>query len=404
MAHPHETPLEYRTALTQIERALVDRLSLAFQVRRPPVADLPTLRQAQDGRYVMHRDLIFVEDQGLCYRWLDTSAAPDDNSSVIMPAWVTDGGPGRWVRCTDQSLYARRDEEYAQPLCMIRDGYAKAVQLYEGDVSSDVVMQRVLEQRPAILVRWLRTEQEQKSLQPALYRSVYFFQILGISYNPRFGTDAQYGSDLPLEAAEDPGLNAILGDALDCVIGASDHNTGYAHLVPGVDVVQPQGMEIAEESLAERLFIGAARFRVIAYLHRPDYDAAPLTTVGMTTQHINEHGLAVAPDNVLLQGYHLVWPAEGLVHAVQYGRAKVGGHLVAGSPAPVKLPADSAIYRDLKPDGTFIYRATAIGADPPAPVAGALRVGVTTTSSAGIVTDTILAPQITDFAGPDEVS
>ena len=95
MATAADEPLDYRTAATQIERALVDRLSLAYQERRPPVADLAALR-AVPTKYVAHRDLVFVEGVGVCYRWLDTANDPDDNDGVIA---ALDLDHGRWVKC-----------------------------------------------------------------------------------------------------------------------------------------------------------------------------------------------------------------------------------------------------------------------------------------------------------------
>lgn len=397
MAGAESEPLDYRTAATQIERALVDRLSLAYQERRPPVASLAALR-ALETKYVAHRDLIYVEDAGVCYRWLDTANDPDNNLSVIR---ADDLDVGRWVRCEDQALYAPRGYEYARPLCQIPTGYVRAVQLYEGEASLDRAMQQILEMRPAMLVRWTRTAREQRSLAPALYRTTYSFEVMCISYGARAGTDSMYGSDLPAEALDDPGLNQMLGDASDALVGASDFAaTGYWHITQGVDVVQPLEDVILQEHLAQRLFLGVTRLRLVAYLHRPDRDAYPLTVLGVTTQHAPR--VIESLDNVLLDGYH-IWPAPSLVVQVQHGQAKVGGRLVASGPAPMALPANAEVYRDLRQDGTFLWQAVDVGATAPAQTAGTLRVGKTTTDGSGVVLDEMLAPQITDFAGPDEV-
>ncbi len=399
MATAADEPLDYRTAATQIERALVDRLSLAFQERRPPVADLAALR-AVETKYVAHRDLIFVEGVGVCYRWLDTANDPDNNDAVIA---ATDLDHGRWVKCTDQALYAPRGYEYARPLCQIPTGYARAVQLYEGEANLAEAMKHILEMRPAMLIRWTRTTKEQRSLAPALYRAVFNFEVMCISYCARLGTDSMYGSDLPDEAAEDPGLNQMMGDASDCLTGASDAaSTGYWHICKGVDVVQPLEDVILQERLAQRLFMGATRLRLVAYLHRPDRDAYPLRVIGLTTQHVPR--VVESMENVVLAGYNVAWPDASLTVRIEHGQAKVGGRLVASSPAAMTFPADADVYRDLQQDGTFIYQAVDVDAAPPAQMAGTLRVGKTTTGGSGVVHDEILAPQITDFAGPDEIT
>jgi len=100
----------------------------------------------------------------------------------------------------------------------------------------------------------------------------------------------------------------------------------------------------------------------------------------------------------------VAWPDASLTVRVEHGQAKVGGRLVASSPAAMTLPADADVYRDLQQDGSFLYQAVDIDADPPPQMAGTLRVGKTTTGGAGVVHDEILAPQITDFAGPDEIT
>ena len=408
MATPQDAPLDFRTALTQIERAVVDRISLALQERLPPVATLSELRNraALDGigtQYVSDRDLIYVQAEGVVFRWLDMATEPDDGLNFIQP--IDSATPnGRWVRQTDQSLYAPRGYTNAVPLCQIPTGYARAVQLYEGEIGLDEALNRIFGRRPAILVRWRRTDKDQQGLSPGFYRARYTFQLICISYSPRSDQSALYGSDLPSEAALDPGLNQLLGDASDAVIGASDPATGYIHLVPGVDVAQPGADEILLEDLSERIFMGAAGLRITAYLQRYDYDAAPLTVIGLTTQHVNDHGQGdAAGEDCVLSGCEIPWPQTGLVGQPAAGSARIAGQVFAVSTSPQLFPASADTYRDLLPSGTFVYQSVANGGTPPPQVPSSLRVGLTSTSSTQIVFDQILCPTQLTFAGPDEI-
>lgn len=409
MASPSAQPLEYRTALTQIERAIEDRLSLVYQERRPPVADLAALR-AVEMPYVSDRDLIYVQSIGKNYKWLDVKEEPDNNGSVILPlSWTDSAGVvqrGRFIQIDDDSLYAPRGFDQAIPISMIQTGYVRCVRTYTGNPETRDAFDKIFGRRPAMLITFQGAEKEQLSTAPALYRIEVLFKILCVSYTPRGQPAALYGSDMPEEAEGDPGLNQILSDASDCLLGASHEATGYHHLVPGVDVVLPWGEdEIVIQSLSERLFIGATGIRVIAYLHRPDYDAAPITTIGLTTQTANEHGGALAEhDNLVLDGLHVLWPQATLLAAVEPGEAKIAGTLVTSSPPAALFPPSKDTYRDLQKDGTFVYQAVDIGADPPEQPKDTLRVGVTTTDATGILFDHYLCPTVIDFAGPDEIT
>ena len=393
MARPQDTPLEYRTALTQIERAIVDRLALAFQERLPAAADFAALRKL-DMQFVMHRDLIFVEARGTCYFWQDTAKDPDNGGSVIAPDNWIDAGTGklkagRWTEAADQSMYAPRGTTQALPLNQIRSGYARTVMLYAGKADSEDAFSRIFGRRPAMLVAWKGTKRTQISGSPALFEARYAFDVYGISYCPRFGPDALYGSELPEEAAEDPGLNQILSDASDCLVGASDEKTDYCHLVPGVDVVLPGDDDIVEESLGERLFVGATSVEVVAYLHRPDYDAARITNIHVDVR-LAAGGKPDAPNSVG-EGLKVAWPQAGLRTAIEGGWATINAVRVAVTTTPVSLPPNSDIYRDLKPDGTWMLQHVPAGdPDPPKQQDGTLRVGVTTTDGGGVVFDRYL--------------
>lgn len=392
MARPQDTPLEYRTALTQIERAIVDRLALAFQERLPAVADFVALRQVE-MQYVMHRDLIFVEARGTCYFWRDGERDPDNGGSTIAPDNWTDASgalkPGRWTEAMDTSMYAPRGTTQALPLNQIRQGYARTVMLYAGKADSEDAFNRIFGRRPAMLVQWGGTKRKQISWAPALFEARYQFHVFGISYCPRFGPDALYGSELPDEATEDPGLNQILADASDCLVGASDERTDYCHLVPGVDVVLPGDDDVVEESLGERLFVGATAVEVVAYLHRPDYDASRLTNIHVDVRVAA--GSKPAADDCVREGLAVAWPVAGLAGAISAGEARIRGAVVNVLATPVNFPALCDTYRDLKPDGTWILQHVPAGDEqPPAQAPGTLRVGVTTTDSGGVVFDRYL--------------
>ena len=103
---------------------------------------------------------------------------------------------------------------------------------------------------------------------------------------------------------------------------------------------------------------------------------------------------------VVLHAFQMLCPAcvhHGLpqaqrIHATfaASGVAYIGGTVLSLAPGMHLFAADRDTYRDLLPSGVFVYQDTEIGAPAPDQIPGALRVGVTRTSSTAIIGDSYL--------------
>jgi len=147
-----------------------------------------------------------------------------------------------------------------------------------------------------------------------------------------------------------------------------------------------------DENLMERRFINATEVRVLCRIPVPDEDLVAIPPGVIRVQpRLEDTGAARTFDssNYVTQGYQLA-DGPGLTRSWAAGVAVVAGTPVSSTPAPVTFAADRDTYRDLKPDGTFVYQAVIRGGVPPVLSAGAMRVGVTTTDSTSIVQDKVL--------------
>lgn len=404
MAMRADTQLDYRTCVRQVEQALVSRLALAFKERLPPVADLAALR-AIDPRKLYPADLVFVEQVGHVYAWAAGKVEPDNGSSIVAPAgWLNPGTgaplPGVWVEQTDRTPYARREDAHALQLCAVRDGYMRSVELYQGRPDTPELLNRFTGRRPALAIRYAGDSRKRQSRAPAIYRVEMQFQLIGLSFHPRRGGEALEGAVLPeIDSVQDPGLFALLGDADDCVQGDTDVETGYYHLVPGVDSVLPTGHQIIQELQSQRLFIGASNITVVCTVHRPDRDTERLISVGLTTQAVNQHR-ALAADlpsaDAVLAGLNVEWPGIGLRTAPRAGRFRVGGSEFALSPPDITFAPSSDVYRYGSPAGELLYQAVPTGSPAPPAPPGALLIGITTTDAGSVVFDEMVCPTIVD--------
>jgi hypothetical protein len=412
MAHRTDTQLDYRTCVRQVEQALVRRLALAFKERLPPVLDKAALRTI-GPRTLYPSDLVYVQQVGHVYAWAAGLVSPDNDASVLAPINWTDSStghqlPGVWVEQTDTTPYARREDPHARPLCAIPDGYLRSVELYQGRPDTEELFARFTGRRPLLAIRYAGDTRKRQTTTPATYRVEMQFQLIGLSYHPRRGGEALEGATVPgpivdsstqRAIEQDPGLFCILGDADDCAQGDSDVETGYYHLVPGVDTVLPTGHQILQELQAQRLFVGASNITVVCNVHRPDWDAERFYSLGLTTQAVNQHQVPAAaalPDNAVLQGLDVPWPQDGLLTAPRPGRVAVAGQVFALSPPQITFTASSDTYRYCSAKGRLLYQVVPAGSKPPTTPPGALLIGVTTTDGVGIVFDELVCATVID--------
>lgn len=381
--------LTFRTAATLIERALFDAVNLALRKRLPPAADVAALRAvatrgAGSLSQRLDHELVYVSSKGRCYRWAAASTAADDGDATVKPTDVG-AASGRWLKTTS-SLQA---------------GYLLDVRLYEGEQSEKELLDRLLSQRPSVLVRWERSSHEPKSQVPgALYRYESDFDVWVVSSNMRGNAlpEAVVGSQVAAEFDVDPGANAIVGDVKAVLAGSDLGQPGVAYCEVGAE-------EPLYRSLAERRFVYSLGVRVHATVANPDSDLVALESVRVAFELADRNATdpPVTRDDCVTTRV-TVTVGGGLVASVSPGVARVGGVAVsyAGEPAHA-FDALSWTYRDLAADGTMTFVATPPFAEEPAVTPGALRVGVTYTDASDVVGDAPVAATLEPFGDEYEV-
>lgn len=398
------TYLDVRTAIATVEQALVDALSLAF-LQRPEVADLDALRAATTvptlaglGDVIPDGALRFVVDQGVCYRWRKFSTNPEVLPTVLVPADRQGVARGRWERCSSTVTYG---PAYFRPLHRQRTGYAKAVQLWQGDELSLQGMERIFAAAPAFIVGFLGDAVTMAANNPRGLNDVELpFRVYCYSRNYRQEPAALEGSQVASEAAADPGLYRMMGDVryvlADATLGLS----------PGVRYTDIQGEgSIDFEDLSQRRFIGSVPILVKASWNIPDEDLQELTELWIQFQAAqgNTSGTIDAANHVT-QGLRIpVSRTMGLAGTPAPGAAYVGGKLVTVQPGSHVFTAERETYRWLLQDGSLFYRDVELGADAPEGPAGALLVGKTLTDASDITYDALLCDYLIDDGEPFRV-
>lgn len=366
-------PLDIRTCITQITEALVDTLDLAYRYRYPAAADLAALA-ALDAEALPDRALVLVTSEGVVYRWLTASTLTPALPYVVQPA----SGSGRWVRTSSSVTLG---PAYFRPLHRVQSGYARAVQIYQGE--DDELLDRIYAQRPAFLVEFLSDSMVVRGyMHGTLYDYELRFAVHALARNLRNGPQALVGSDVA--ANVEPGLFQMIGDVRyllgGCTLG----------LEPGVKFVDVSGAaRIVESELAQRLFRAELEVTVKGSLHVVDEDLVPNPEVWIDRRDAGTpSGESFDASNYVAAGYRLA-PQQGLTAAPTAGIAYFGGQLVQSTPGAHRFEPNADTYRDLSRSGALEYSAVDLGADPPPQRGGTLRLGFTRTSSTGIDADTL---------------
>jgi len=265
--------LTLRTALIHVERTLFNAINRALRVRLAPVADVASLRatptRGAGGARSARSDyeLVYLAAAGVCYEWSTAATAPDDGDLVVKPADA--GATGRWLKTAST----------------VQSGYLRDVRLYEGEQSEDEILNRLLGQVPAVVIRWESARNDPKSQIPgALYRYETDFDIWAVSSNLRGGAlpEAVVGSPVAGESAADPGVNAMIGDIKRVLAGRTGEELGQ----PGIAYCEIGKEEPVYRSLAERRFVFALGLRVHATVANPDDD--DVTIDQLRVQHLLE--------------------------------------------------------------------------------------------------------------------
>ena len=150
-------------SIAQVERALLDAITLALRIRAS-VADLDALRtrstrSAGGGPARSDRDLVYVASVGNVYGWVQASTAADDGDITIKPA---DGGAtGRWVKATSSVRLA------GVSIATLPAGYLKVVVLHNGDFSDEVLCARIYGQSLCVAIHFAGESRTPPSQSPA---------------------------------------------------------------------------------------------------------------------------------------------------------------------------------------------------------------------------------------------
>lgn len=375
-------PLDIRTVIKQVQDALTDTLDLAYRYRYPEAANLAALAE-RDAAKLPDRSLVFVTDQGVVYRWLTASTLTPVVPYVIAPNVLPPQGNGRWVR---QSSSVTLGPAYFRPLHRVRTGYARTIQIFEGD--DDEFLERTYAQSPAFLTEFTEDKLEVKSYQHgAIYKYDLSFVIHCMTRNFRDGADALTGSRVAADSGETPppGLYRMIGD-VRYLLGGCQIGLG-----PGVKFVDVTGRSvIAERDLAQRWFRAEVECRVAGSVHVRDEDLISNPEVW-----IARHDAGTASEqpfdasNYVAQGYSF-GPQTGLNAAPSLGVAYIGGQLVTSQPGAHSFEPSAETYRYLRTDGTMLYIATALGQEKPPTPTNTMLIGVTSTDASNITHDSYL--------------
>lgn len=376
-------PLDIRTVITQVTTALIDTLDLAYKVRKPEAADLAALTAYELTPNLDDRDLVYVASEGVVYRWLAASTLPAAPPSVVKPRadLLPEQGNGRFVRTSSSVTLG---PAYFRPLHRVRTGYARAVEIYQGD---DQILERLYGQRPAFIVEWISDSLAVKSYaHGAIYDYDLRFSIHCLARNLRNNNEALIGSDVPGdEDAEGPGLFRMIGDVRyllgGCTLG----------LDPGVKFTDVTGeARIIETLYADRVYRAEQDVLVKASVHVVDEDLFPNPEVWIERR---DAGTPAGEDfdasNFVAQGC-AVSPGPGLTATVTSGIAYLSGQIISAPSVTRLWESDADTYRDLSPDGTWAFYAVEPDSDPPPQRPNTLRVGLTRTDGSNVVADRYL--------------
>lgn len=382
-------PLDIRTYITQVSQALVETIDLAYRYRYPEAQNLQELA-ALPSLPLPHRALRFVVEEGVCYRLIVPSTLAHNPPHVIQP--IDRPKNGRWIRTYSTVTLG---PDYRRPLHRVRNGYARAVQQYQGEEGEE--LEKIFGQWPGFLVEWVQDDLSTKSTVPGgRYWSPMQFVIHAMFRDFRQGNEALEGINLPSDPV--PGINRMIGD-IRYLLANSDLGLG-----PGVQYCEIQGSaKIVQQDLAQRAFVAEIPIQVLASVHRADEDLIPLEEVWIQEQLADTRGLAIFDQqNYVHKGYRFDW-GNGFTESPSSGIALINGQLVASSPGPWTFAPNKDTYRDLGIDGRLRYNEVEVGEVAPLQEDGTLRIGYTRTDSYGITNDFLLCCTLEDYGDPYRV-
>jgi phage gp37-like protein len=376
--------LTLRNARTSIERGIVRALANAYKVRQPAAATVAALRLLTSAS-IPHDTYRVVTASGVAYRWDRYSASADNGTSIIKPLDLLATKPGRWLSTGSE----------------VSSGYLKQVEAYNGQGAIEDVCERLLGQKPSVLVVWTGANHKLESWNHgALWYYDCDFDIWVFASNLRDGFETEEGSSVSAELSADPGVNAVLGDIKTILAGSTYDLESVAYTDLGKET------RIAEDQ-ASRTALERLSITVRATLHNPDTDLEELDDTFIVVQHQlaetpENLRAGIGPDDYVVSGCAI--PTGGsLTQTPDAGSAYVGSSLVSVVQTAHTFGATKHTYRDLAADGTYSYTEVDYYQTPPDPEDGTLRVGVTVTDGSSVTFDRILADSLIDYGEPYNV-
>ena len=391
---------DVRDEISIIEKQLVKLLGLAYKFRYPEVADLSEL-QALNGNLdftsagiCIDKGLRFVRAVGRVFEYDGYSLEIDDGLNVIKPFDIPDTQRGRWIR---QDTSVTKGPNFRKPLHIVQTGYAKAVEIYEGQLDLDEALIRIMSVVPAFLVQWTGDEYETKSItQGALYLVKHKFSILCISSCLRPDASALLGSPFPSEYAFDPGLNRMMGDVRYLLAGSK---LG----LPTIDYTVLGNASIVHEDWDSRLFMGSVELIIRDTVNIADEDLIEFKEIAVFPHLTESKGPVFNLGSYIASGLR-VPTYTGLSIAPDAGSVYINGNLINVTPTVNLFTANSDTYRDLDLLGNFIYTAVPIASPEPEQPSGTFRVGFSRSDSTNIVFDAYLADSNVPFGSQYVIS
>lgn len=380
--------LDIRTALTQIEIALLQTIANALQSRLTLAtnAALKALPSASRPTTESGGERAYVTATGRVWQWSRYSTATA-SSSVLVP----DDAPtaGRWLLTTSTNP----------------TGYLKAIRLYDGEPSEEKVLVWLFGQVPSVIIEWEGEEYVAKSggSPGALYWYEPRFSIWAISRNLRGEKQGAIGSAIASEAVADPGVNRIIGDLRRYLAGSDINQTGVAYC----EILSSD--RVLSSATAERGHVYKLGVKVRATLHNTvaddaDNPATALDRIDATLAWAQETGAdgAAYPDDYVSAGGGIS-AAAGLTATIDETTATIAGVAVTAASTSRTFTASRDTYRYIVAGPAWSYVEVASAAPIPATPSGAFLVGVTSTNGSAIVLDSLLAARLINSGITDQI-
>jgi len=382
--------LTFRTALAQIEMALVRTLRLAL-LERQTVADVAALQAllvlGESGQpTVTDGQPIFVTAKGKNYQWSRSSEAVHDGDTVVRPTEVAVTKPGRWLLTTSD----------------VATGYLKSVNYWQGETKKKEFQARILAERPSVAVVWEGSDNAPRSTIPgAIYDYPCRFSVWCIDENLRPDYEVMLGSGY--EADEDhPGVIAIMGDVKAELANQNKSRTDKLGLGGGVKLVSLGSEDMEDADLAERVMVLSLGVEVIGSIENRDADSEHVAIESVYVQQqlgaANEQGERDA-DNYVVSGLRVL-PQVGLTATPSSGSVVIDGTEVPVTPAPHSFTAYSDTYLDVDDAGSITYVSVGNDDDEPEVTTGSIRVARIVTDALGVVGYEPISATARDFGEP----